>query len=209
MRCIRTLKAVAVLGLLADDVEHGVDELGALGVVPLGPVVPGAGLAEDEVVRAEDLAVRAGAHGVHGPRLEVHEHGARDEAAAAGLVVVDVDALELEVGVARVLAAVVDAVLVADDLPELGPDLVAALAGLDVEDLPHGGGLGFRRGRRVWGRLEREREQRRVETDWRREPLLDEAVHCAVGHFKLRSHLLSWLLGKVESWINPSPEMSF
>ena len=32
----------------------------------------------------------------------------------------------------------VDAVLIADDLPELGPDLVAALAGLDVDDLPHG-----------------------------------------------------------------------
>jgi hypothetical protein len=28
--------------------------------------------------------------------------------------------------------------LVADNLPELGTDLVAALAALDVEDLPHG-----------------------------------------------------------------------
>uniref|UniRef100_J3LTD8 Uncharacterized protein n=1 Tax=Oryza brachyantha TaxID=4533 RepID=J3LTD8_ORYBR len=67
---------VAVLGLLADDVEHGVDELGALGVVALSPVVAGAGLPEDEVVGAEDLAVGAGAHGVHGPGLEVHQHGA-------------------------------------------------------------------------------------------------------------------------------------
>jgi hypothetical protein len=33
-------------------------------------------------------------------------------------------------------------VLVADHLPELGPDLVAALAALDVEDLPHGRGAG-------------------------------------------------------------------
>ena len=31
--------------------------------------------------------------------------------------------------------------LVADDLPELGADLVAALAGLDVDDLPHGCGM--------------------------------------------------------------------
>jgi len=136
------LEAVAVLGLLADDVEHGVDELGALGVVALGPVVAGAGLAEDEVVGAEDLAVGAGAHGVHGAGLEVHEHGARDVPATAGLVVVDVDALELEVGVAGVLARVVDAVLVADHLPELGPDLVPALPALDVQDLPHGGGGG-------------------------------------------------------------------
>jgi hypothetical protein len=129
------LEAVAVLGLLAHDVEHGVDELG---VVALGPVVAGAGLAEDEIVGAEDLAEGARAHGVHGAWLEVHEDGARDEAAAAGLVVVDVDALELEVGVAGVLAGVVDAVLVAYHLPELGPDLVTALPALDVEDLSHG-----------------------------------------------------------------------
>ena len=32
----------------------------------------------------------------------------------------------------------VDAVLVGDDLPELGADLVAALAALDVDDLAHG-----------------------------------------------------------------------
>jgi len=135
---VNTLEAVAVLGLLADDVEDGVDELGALGVVSLGPVVPSAGLAEDEVVGAEDLAEGPRAHGVHGARLEVHEDGARDEAAAAGLVVVDVDALELEVRVPRVAARGVDPVLVADHLPELGTDLVPALPALDVQDLPHG-----------------------------------------------------------------------
>jgi hypothetical protein len=31
----------------------------------------------------------------------------------------------------------VDAVLVGDDLPELGADLVAALAALEVDDLAH------------------------------------------------------------------------
>ena len=37
------------------------------------------------------------------------------------------------------LTALVDAVLVAGDLPELGSDLVAALAGLEGHDLAHGG----------------------------------------------------------------------
>lgn len=37
------------------------------------------------------------------------------------------------------LTALVDAVLVARDLPELGSDLVAALAGLEGHDLAHGG----------------------------------------------------------------------
>jgi hypothetical protein len=85
---------------------------GALGVVSLGPVVADAGL-EGEIVGVEDLAEGPRAHGVHGAGLEVHEDGAREEAAVAGLVVVDVDALELEVGVAGVLSDVVDVVLVA------------------------------------------------------------------------------------------------
>jgi len=67
------------------------------------------------------LVIGFGAHGVHDAKLEVHEHGARDVPSPAGLVVVDVDALELEVGVASVLARVVDPVLVADHLPELTP----------------------------------------------------------------------------------------
>jgi hypothetical protein len=62
---------------------------------------------------AEDLAEGARAHRVHGVGLEVHEDGARDEAIAAGLVVVDERTLELEVGVAGVLSGVVDVVLVA------------------------------------------------------------------------------------------------
>ena len=42
VRDLEALEAVAGLGLLADDVEDRVDELGALGVVALGPVVSGA-----------------------------------------------------------------------------------------------------------------------------------------------------------------------
>ena len=135
---LEALEAVAGLGLLAHDVEDRVDELGAFRVVALGPVVARARLAEDKVVRAEELAEGARADGVHGAGLEVHEDGARHVAAARRLVVVDVDALELEVRVAVVRARRVDAVLVGDDLPELGADLVAALAALDVDDLAHG-----------------------------------------------------------------------
>ena len=97
---LESLHAVAGLGLLADDVEDGVDELGALGVVALGPVVAGPGLAEDEVVGTEELAERPGADAVHGAGLEVHEDGPGDVAAAGRLVEVDVDSLELEVRVA-------------------------------------------------------------------------------------------------------------
>ena len=71
---LEALEAVARLGLLADDIKDGVDQLSTLGVVTLSPVVTGASLAENEVVGAEDLAKGAGADGVHGAGLEVHQH---------------------------------------------------------------------------------------------------------------------------------------
>merc|ERR1719230_709865 len=134
---LEALEAVAGLGLLTHDIEHGVDELGTLGVVTLGPVVTGTGLAEDEVVRAEELTEWASADRVHGTRLEVHEDGTGHIATASGLIVVHVDALQLEVGVTVVGTGRVDAVLVGDHLPKLGTDLVTALASLDVNELAH------------------------------------------------------------------------
>ena len=146
------MKTVTILSLLSNDIENRVDELSTLGVVTFGPVVAGAGLAEDEVVWPEDLAVWSRPDAVHGPRFKVHEDGPRDEPATAGLVVVHIDPLQLQIRVALVPPGRVDAVLGADHLPELGPDLVAALASLDVQNLTH-----FRE-------RERERERERVAT---------------------------------------------
>ena len=75
---------------------------------------------------------------VHGTGLEVDEDGAGDVLAAGGLVVVDVDALELEIGVPVVGTGGVNSVFIGDDFPELGTDLVTALAGLEVDDFTHG-----------------------------------------------------------------------
>lgn len=108
---LEALEHVAVLGLLADNVHDAVNELGALGVVALGPVVSGSGLAEDEVVGAEELADGGGADGVHCAGLEVGQNGAGDVAAALGLAIVDVDAGELKVVVSLIGALAVDAVL--------------------------------------------------------------------------------------------------
>ena len=105
----------------------------------LGPIVAGAGLAEDEVVGAEDLAVWAGSDAVHGAGLEIHEDGPGNVPSAGGFIVVDVDPLQLEIGglVAGVLSGGVDAMLVAYHFPELGTDLVPALPTLHVQYLPH------------------------------------------------------------------------
>ncbi|CAA7403382.1 unnamed protein product [Spirodela intermedia] len=99
-----------------------INELRPLGIMTLGPVVPGPGLPEDEVIRSEDLTVRPRSDAVHGPWLQVHQHRPGNVAAAA---------------LALVATCGVDPVLVADHLPELGSDLVPTLTTLDVEDLPH------------------------------------------------------------------------
>ena len=85
----------------------------------LGPVVAGSGLTKHEVVGSEDLTEGAGPDGVHGAGLQVHQDGPGDVLPTAGLVVVHIDPLQLEVGSAGVGAGGVDAVLVRDDLPEL------------------------------------------------------------------------------------------
>ena len=85
----------------------------------LGPVVPGSRLTKHEVVGPEDLSERSAPDAVHGAGLQVHQHGPRHVLPPGGLVVVDVDPLQLQLGGASVGAGGVDAVLIRDDLPEL------------------------------------------------------------------------------------------
>ena len=173
-----TLQAVAVLCLLANDIQHGVDQLGTLGVVTLSPVVAGTGLSEDKVVWTENLSVCTSADAVDDTGLEIleqrcyqeictwdslHGHGKKTRqrkgrvticktchpsayqqdgtgniSATAGLIKVHVGTLELQERVSLVASRGVDAVLLADNLPELSTNLVAALACLDVKNLSHG-----------------------------------------------------------------------
>ena len=85
----------------------------------LGPVVAGSRLSEHEVVRSEDLTEGPRPHAVHGAGLQVHQHGPGHVLAAAGLVVVDIDPLQLEVRVSMVGASGVNTVLIGDNFPKL------------------------------------------------------------------------------------------
>jgi hypothetical protein len=134
---LEALKAVASLSLLSGDVQNGVDELSTLSVVALSPVVSGSGLAEDEVVRSEELTEGSSSNGVHCSGLKIHEDGSGDVPSSGGFIVVDVDSLQLEIGVTVVGAGGVNSVLVGDDLPEFSTDLVTALTTLDVDDFSH------------------------------------------------------------------------
>ncbi len=123
---LEALQTVTGLGLLAHHIENRVHELRAFRVVSLRPVVSSAALSEHEVVRAEDLSEGAGADGVHGAGFQIDEHGAGHVLAAGRLIVVDVDALELQVRVAVVGAGRVDPVFVGDHL-SVDTDVVKSL----------------------------------------------------------------------------------
>jgi hypothetical protein len=134
---LEALEAVTRLSLLADDIEDRVYELSTLSVVTLGPIVTGTALTEDKVVGAEELTEGTSADRVHRTGFEIDEDGTGHVLATGGFVVVHIDALELEVRVTVVGSGGVNAVLLGDNLPELGTDLVTALAGLEMNDFTH------------------------------------------------------------------------
>ena len=134
---LETLEAVAAFSFLSDNIEDGVNELSSLSVMSLGPVVTGTSLSEDEVVWSEELSEWASSDGVHGTWLKIHKDGSWDVSSSGGFVVVNVDSLELEVGVSVVGSGGVNSVLVRDDFPELGTNLVTALSSLNVNDFSH------------------------------------------------------------------------
>jgi len=129
---LETLEAITTFGLLPDNVEDGVNEFGTFGVMTLGPVVTSTSLTEDEVVGSEELTEWAGSDRVHRSWLKIHENGSWDESTTGSLVIVDVDSLKLEVRVTMIGTGWVDTVLIRDDFPEFGTDLVTALTSLDV-----------------------------------------------------------------------------
>ena len=98
----------------------------------LGPVVASSRLSKHEVVRSEDLSKWSRPHTVHGAGLQVHQHSSGHVLATGSLVIVDIDSLQLELGGASIGASWVNAMLIGDDLPELGTNLVATLSSLKV-----------------------------------------------------------------------------
>ena len=116
MTKLESLKAVTALSFLPDYVQNRVDELSSLGVMSLGPVVSCSRLSEHKVVRSEDLAERSGSNRIHGSRFQVHKDSTGDVLSSGSLVEVNIDPLQLKVGVSVVGSSWVNAMLVRDDL---------------------------------------------------------------------------------------------
>jgi len=129
---LETLEAIAAFSFLSDNVEDGVDEFSTFGVVTLGPVVTSTSLSENKVVWSEELTEWASSNRVHRSWFEIHEDSSWDESTTGSFVIVDVDSLKLEVRVTVIGTGWVDTVLIGDNFPEFGTDLVTTLTSLDV-----------------------------------------------------------------------------
>ena len=116
MAQLESLKTVATFRFLPDHIENRVDELSSLGVVSLSPVVSCTGLSEHEVVWSENLSERSRSDGVHGSGFQVHKDSTGDVFSSSGLVVVDIDPLELAIRISVVGSSGVDSMLVRDNL---------------------------------------------------------------------------------------------
>merc|ERR1719262_860807 len=137
MAKLEALETVTALRLLTHDIEDTVYELSSFGIVALCPIISRASLAKDKVVGTKELAKGSRAHAVHGTGFKVHENRTWHIPASGCLVEVHINALELQVGVAMVSAGRIDSVFIADHFPELGTNLVSALACLDMNELTH------------------------------------------------------------------------
>jgi hypothetical protein len=82
---LEALEAVTAFSLATDDIEDLVHKFGTLSVVALGPIVTSTRLAEDEIVRAEELTKWTSADSVHGTWLKIDEDCARDELVTGSL----------------------------------------------------------------------------------------------------------------------------
>ena len=134
---LETLETVAALGLLTSDIKHGIDKFGALSVMTFGPVVTCTSLPKNKVIRSKELAKWSGSNRIHGTWLEVHQNCSRDISTSRSLIVVDIDPLKLKIGVSVISTGWVNTMLVGNNFPELGTDLVAALTSLDMDDFSH------------------------------------------------------------------------
>ena len=96
-----------------------------------------ASLTKDKVIWTKELPKWTSTDGIHGTWFQIHKDGSWNVTAAGGFIKVNVDAFQLKIGITVVCTCWVNTVFVGDDFPELGTNLVTALASLNVNDFSH------------------------------------------------------------------------
>jgi hypothetical protein len=80
------LEAVTPFGLTTNNIQHLINEFSALGVMTFRPVITGAGLSKDEVVRSKEIPKGTGTNSVHGTRFQIDQHSTRNVFVSGSLI---------------------------------------------------------------------------------------------------------------------------
>ena len=113
------LKAVTTFSFLPDHIQDRVHQFSTFGVVTLGPVVASTRLTKYKVVRPEDLAIGTRPDRVHGARLQIYKDCPGNILATTGLIVININPLQLQLRFTLVHTIGLDSMFIRDDLPEL------------------------------------------------------------------------------------------
>eukprot|EP00930_Biecheleria_cincta_P052326 TRINITY_DN3758_c0_g2_i3.p2 TRINITY_DN3758_c0_g2~~TRINITY_DN3758_c0_g2_i3.p2 ORF type:complete len:114 (-),score=11.81 TRINITY_DN3758_c0_g2_i3:17-358(-) len=92
---------------------------------------------EHKVVRPEELSERTSTNTVHGTWFQIHENCTRHISTAGSFVEIHIDAFKLKVRISMVCSCRVDTMLIGDDFPKLGSNLIPTLATLNVDKFAH------------------------------------------------------------------------
>lgn len=137
MTKLESLKTVTAFRLLPDNIQHGVDQLSALSVVSLGPVVTCASLTKHKVIWSEELTEGSSSDTVHCTGLKIKEYSAGNISSTGCFVEVYINSLQLQITVAMVCSRGIDTMFIRNHLPKLCTNLVSTLASLNMNEFTH------------------------------------------------------------------------
>lgn len=106
-----------------------------------GPIISSSRLSINKIVRTENFSKGAWSYGIHGARLQIREDSSRNVTIITGLIEVDFNPFNLQIGISMILSRRVNAMFVRNDLPKFGTHLVSTLACLNVDNFTRHGSL--------------------------------------------------------------------
>lgn len=117
---LKALQAIATFRLLSHNIHHRINELSAFGVVALCPIVAGTRLSKDIIIGSKESPVRRHLQTLNRSRLKIDQNRTWNIfITSRRLIVINVYALQLKIGIALVIACRIDAVLFGNYFPKL------------------------------------------------------------------------------------------
>lgn len=117
--------------------KNRVNELDALKIMALGLVITSTRLAKNEFIGPKDMANGSKPNTTHGAKLQIHEHHLGHISSPVCFIVVHIDPLQLKIPTSIIPSSWINPMVITNDLPKLGSDLVFAPSCLYVQDLIH------------------------------------------------------------------------